>query len=46
MSSIRLPRVIERLEAYFGEPAPPEVTDPWEMIIWENVAYLADDGRR
>jgi endonuclease III len=41
-----LPQVIERLAAFYGEPDPPEVTDPWEMILWENIAYLADDARR
>jgi endonuclease-3 len=46
MSSIPLQQAIERLEALYGPPGPPEVTDPWEMIIWENIAYLADDARR
>src|SRR5262249_26564488 len=46
MSFIPLPTAIERLEAYYGVPEPPEVTDPWEMILWENIAYLADDERR
>jgi endonuclease-3 len=46
MPSIPLPQVIERLEAYYGEPDPPDITDPWEMILWENIAYLADDARR
>jgi endonuclease-3 len=22
------------------------MTEPWELILWENVAYLADDGKR
>jgi len=46
MSRIPLPQVIERLGAFYGEPDPLEVTDPWEMIVWENVAYLVDDERR
>jgi endonuclease III len=46
MTPIPLPQVVERLEAYYGEPDPPEITDPWEMILWENIAYLADDARR
>src|SRR5262249_46481260 len=25
---------------------PPRLNGPWEMILWENVAYLADDDRR
>ncbi len=46
MTQIPLPQVIERLGAFYGEPDPPDITDPWEMIIWENVAYLVDDARR
>jgi endonuclease III len=46
MRLIPLAEVIEKLEAYYGKPEPPEVTDPWEMIVWENVAYLVDDERR
>lgn len=41
-----LPVIIKQLEAFYGTPDPPEVTDPWEMIVWENVAYLVDDKRR
>jgi endonuclease III len=46
MSPLSLPQVIEQLKAFYGEPDPPEVTDPWELILWENVAYLVDDERR
>jgi endonuclease III len=46
MSLIPLPKVIERLEAYYGKPDPPEANDPWEMILWENIAYLVADDRR
>jgi endonuclease III len=46
MSRIPLPQVIDRLGAFYGEPDPPEVTDPWEMIVWENVAYLVTDEHR
>ena len=46
MSPIPLPQVIEHLQAFYGEPDPPHVTDPWEMIVWENIAYLVDDKRR
>ncbi len=34
------------LERFYGRPAPPEVTDPFEMILYENVAYLAADAKR
>ena len=29
-----------------GKQKPPKLDGPWEMILWENVAYLADDDRR
>ncbi len=38
--------LINRLAQYYGEPAPPVVTDPFAMILWENVAYLANDAKR
>jgi endonuclease III len=34
------------LREYHGRPAKPVAATPLEMIIWENVAYLADDDRR
>lgn len=37
---------IARLEASYGTPEPPAVTDPFEIVLWENVAYLVDDERR
>jgi endonuclease III len=46
MKQIALSRVIERLGALYGEPDAPDTNDPWEMIVWENVAYLVDDERR
>jgi endonuclease III len=44
--ALSLARIIERLETFYGPPGPPEVTDPWRMIVWENIAYLVDDERR
>ncbi len=41
-----LPRIVARLERLYGPPAPPDVTGPFEMILRENVAYLASDARR
>jgi endonuclease-3 len=46
MTGISLAQVIERLEAFYGEPDLPAITDPWEMIVWENVAYLVSDQHR
>ena len=44
--SKKLPKIIGALETLYGRLAAPTVTDPFEMILWENVAYLADDARR
>jgi hypothetical protein len=41
-----LARVLDALEKLHGAPAPPPTTDPLELVLWENVAYLADDQRR
>ena len=38
--------LIDRLAALYGEPAPLPVTEPFAMILWENVAYLANDAKR
>ncbi|MGH9365195.1 MAG: hypothetical protein ACRD1B_08040 [Thermoanaerobaculia bacterium] len=41
-----LRRVLQTLRKFYGKPKPPAVTDPFEQILWENVAYLASDKRR
>jgi endonuclease III len=43
---LTLAGVIARLRKSYGDPAPPPVTDPFEQVLWENVAYLADDEKR
>ena len=37
--------IIDRLRDVYGTPRA-EITDPFEMILLENVAYLVDDARR
>ena len=39
-------RLIDRLAQLYGEPSPPPVTEPFAMVLWENVAYLASDKKR
>lgn len=39
-------KLIDRLAQQYGEPASPSVTEPFAMILWENVAYLANDTKR
>jgi endonuclease III len=46
MTSIALSKLVDRLQQHYGAPAPPPSTDPLELIIWENIAYLANDKRR
>lgn len=37
--------IITELETVYGRLSPP-ATDPFEMVVMENVAYLVDDERR
>lgn len=37
---------IAALRKLYGRPERPAVTEPFQQILWENVAYLADDARR
>ena len=44
--SITFSKLVDKLQQQYGSPAPPPSTDPLELIIWENIAYLASDKRR
>lgn len=46
MTRTTLRQIVERLEAHYGQQKAPKLAGPWEMVLWENVAYLADDDRR
>jgi endonuclease III len=46
MTRIALSQAVERLQIHFGVQEPPKLDGPWEMILWENLADLADDARR
>jgi endonuclease III related protein len=41
-----LPKIIAQFAAHYGKPEPPITTDPFELILLENVAYLVSDDRR
>jgi endonuclease-3 len=43
---IPLSQVVDCLQAHYGQPKVRRLSGPWEMVLWENVAYLADDDRR
>ncbi len=44
--TLTLREIIDTLEAHYGPPPGPESSDPFELILLENVAYLVDDTRR
>jgi endonuclease III len=46
IASPSLPKVVNLLATFYGKPDPPITTDPFELILWENVAYLVTDERR
>jgi endonuclease III len=41
-----LQKLISLLAAHYGKPRSPITTDPFELILLENVAYLVSDERR
>jgi len=41
-----LSKLIEQLAKFYGKPKPPVTTDPFELILFESVAYLVTDERR
>src|SRR2546430_15202435 len=41
-----LPEIIRKLRARSGPPRRRPASGPFELIVWENVAYLVDDERR
>jgi endonuclease III len=44
--TITFSKLVNTLQQHYGAPAQPPSTDPLELIIWENIAYLASDERR
>ena len=41
-----LRKVVSQLEEHYGPPRPPITTDPFELVLLENVGYLVSDKRR
>ena len=41
-----LNELLDRLEQHYGPIKRTEINDPFDMILWENVAYLVDDEKR
>jgi endonuclease-3 len=46
MNGRTLESLVELLRDSYGDPELPEVTEPLDLILWENVAYLASDEKR
>jgi endonuclease III len=44
--SVTLGEAIKLLKAHHEPPLAPATSDPFELILWENVAYLASPARR
>jgi endonuclease-3 len=42
----KLQRIVSQLETHYGPPPPPITTDPFELVLLENIAYLVSDERR
>src|ERR1700693_66918 len=45
-ATVTFSKLVDKLQQHYGCPAPPPSTDPLELVIWENIAYLASDKRR
>jgi endonuclease III len=41
-----LQKVLTKLESQHGSPDPPTVSDPFELVLFENVVYLLSDEKR
>jgi endonuclease III related protein len=45
-SASALKKIVSQLSVHYGPARPPISTDPFELILFENVAYLVTDERR
>lgn len=45
-ASLGLREAVEVLKKHYGPPAPLPTADAFELVLWENVAYLAAPARR
>ena len=41
-----LGEAVEVLARHYGPPKPLPIADPFELVLWENVAYLASPAKR
>jgi endonuclease-3 len=45
-STRSLKKIVRKLKAHYGPQTPPKTGDAFEILLWENVAYLVDDAKR
>ncbi len=38
--------MVPQLAGLYGPPPEPFPTEPFELVLWESIAHLADDERR
>jgi len=43
---VTLKEAVASLKRHYGLPEPPPTRDPFELVLWDNVAYLASPPRR
>jgi endonuclease-3 len=43
---LSLPELLDHLAGVYGEPALPAARPLYELVVWENVAYLVNDAAR
>jgi len=41
-----LGKLLSKLEVHYGTPDPPSISDPFELVLFENVVYLLSDEKR
>lgn len=46
MTRPKLKSIRDRLARHYGDPEPLPRLTPFELVLWESVAYMADDARR
>jgi endonuclease III len=46
MRSFTLAAAVWALRKFYGPPPPPPSSDPFELVLWENIAYLATPAQR
>ncbi len=45
-AKLNLQKVVSQFAKHYGNPGAPITTDPFELILLENIAYLVSDARR